>query len=79
MQFGSYQSSPLYPIYKDESLSSKFSTKLSRDGSVNLLFKAYKDAVAVKDKLQEKLNMCDINKPSVRNLKKIDLVGLGRS
>jgi len=63
-------------LESDDVLSSKCSTKLSRDGSVNLLFRAYKDAVAVKEKLKEKFNLCDIAQPSVRNLKKIDLVGL---
>ena len=60
----------------DDLLSLKFTTKMSRDGSINLLCKSFSDALAIKENLQSKLDLCDIAPPSLRNAKKIDLVGV---
>ena len=53
-----------------------FDCKSYRNGSANILFKSYKDALETKKILDEKLENITVSNPVRRSMKKLDLVGL---
>ena len=54
----------------------EFTSKTSKNGAVNLLFKSFVDAVKVKDILDEKLSGCNVMKPVMGKMKRYDFVGV---
>ena len=53
-----------------------FDCKSTKDGTINVLFKSYTDAMNTKKILDEKIENLTVKDPVRKNIKKIDLVGL---
>ena len=53
-----------------------FRSKASKDGSIQVLFKSYKDAVATKKLFEEKFDRVKMKDPVRLKIKRLDLVGL---
>ena len=53
-----------------------FQSKASSNGSINLLFKSFKDALDLKAIFEDKMKKLDVKNPVRKNVKRIDLVGL---
>ena len=53
-----------------------FDCKASKNGSIDILFRSYKDALHTKKLLDEKIKDVKFKSPVRKNLKKLDVVGL---
>ena len=53
-----------------------FQSKASSNGSIDVLFKSFKDALDLQSIFDEKLKKLDVKSPVRRNVKRVDLVGL---
>ena len=54
----------------------EFDYKASKNGSIDVLFKSFKDALNVKKMFDEKIENVNVKTPIRKNMKKLDVVGL---